>query len=105
MTSTTKFFPSLGALDRLSWQGTMWGFLALSIGIMIGILINKNDQSFLASLRFVASISAWFVFALLLLFRQLQILRSLWTSALPTFGFILALMSLIVEILRLDVVN
>ena len=92
-------------LDRLSWQGTLWGFLALSIGIMIGILINKNDQSLLASLRFGSSISAWFVFVFLLFFRQLQLLHSLWTSAWPIFGFILALISLIVEILRLNIIS
>lgn len=103
--STNIRFPSLGTLDRLSWQGTLWGFLALSIGIMIGILINKNDQSLLASLRFGSSISAWFVFAFLLLFRQLQLLHSLWTSAWPIFGFILALISLIVEILRLNIIS
>jgi len=94
-------FPSLGTLDRLSWQGTMWGFLALSVGIMIGILINKNDQSLLANLRFGFSISAWFVFAFLLLFRQMEMIRSLWTSVWPIFGFGLTLISLIIEMLRL----
>ena len=37
--SISSHFPSLGMLDRLSLQSTMWGFLALSIGIMIGILM------------------------------------------------------------------
>ena len=79
----------------------MWGFFALSVGIMIGILINKNDQSILANLRFGFSIGSWFVFAFLLLFRQMKIIRSHWTSLLPIFGFGLALVSLIVEMLRL----
>ena len=99
--SISSRFPSLGTLDRLSWEGTMWGFFALSVGIMIGILINKNDQSILANLRFVFSIGSWFVFAILLLFRQMKIIRSHWTSLWPIFGFSLALVSLIVEILRL----
>jgi len=101
LTSKSVRFPSLGTLDRLSWQGTMLGFLALSVGIMIGILINKNDQSFLANLRFGSSICAWLVFAMFLLFRQMEMIRSLWTSIWPIFGFSLALISLISEILRL----
>ena len=103
--SMTVRFPALGTLDRLSWQGTLCGFFALSIGIMIGILLNKNDQSLLADLRFISSISAWFVFALLLLFRKLQLLRSFWASVWPIFGFFLALVSLIVELLRLNVLK
>ncbi len=101
LTSMGFRFPSLGTLDRLSWQGVMGGFLTLSVGIMIGILINKNDQSLLATLRFGSSISSWFVFALLLLFRQMGTIRSLWISAWPIFGFGLALISLIIEIIRL----
>ena len=101
----TSRFPALSTLDRLSWQGTLCGFLALSIGIMIGILIKNNDQSLLANLRFLSSISAWFVFALLLLFKKLQILDSFWASIWPIFGFILALISLIVELLRLNVIK
>ena len=97
LTSKSVRFPSLGTLDRLSWQSTMWGFLALSVGIMIGILINKNDQSLLANFRFGSSISAWFVFAFFLLFRQMGIIRSFW----PIFGFVLALISLIIEMIRL----
>ncbi len=102
LSSTLSHFPALGTLDRLSWQGALWGFLALSIGIMLGILINKEDQSFLANLRFVASISAWSVFAMLLLLRQRQALRSRWTAIWPIVGFVLALMSLIAELLRLN---
>tara|TARA_Y100001970_G_C14201833_1_gene841555 strand:+ start:733 stop:1551 length:819 start_codon:yes stop_codon:yes gene_type:complete len=99
--SINSNFPSLGTLDRLSWEGSIWGFLALSVGIMIGILINKNDQSLLANLRFGFSISSWFVFAVLLLFRQMRIMRSLWIAVWPVFGFSLAIVSLIVEMLRL----
>ena len=99
VTSMMIRFPALGTLDRLSWQGTLWGFLALSIGIMLGILINKDDPSFLANLRFGASISAWCVFAMILLLRQLQALRSSWKAIWPIVGFIL---SLIVEIIRLN---
>ena len=95
-------FPALGTLNRLSSQGTIWGFLALSIGIMLGILINSNDHSLLANLRFGSSISAWFVFAALLLFRQLQAVQSRWITIWPIVGFVLALMSLIVELLRLN---
>ena len=102
VTSMMIRFPALGTLDRLSWQGTLWGFLALSIGIMLGILINKDDESLLANLRFVASISAWCVFAMILLLRQLQALRSRWKAIWPIVGFILAMMSLIVELLRLN---
>ena len=102
VTSMMIRFPALVTLDRLSWQGTLWGFLALSIGIMLGILINKDDQSLMANLRFGASISAWCVFAMLLLLRQLQVIRSSWKAIWPIVGFSLALMSLIVEILRLN---
>ena len=102
MTSIMIHFPALGTLDRLSWQGTIWGFLALSIGIMLGILINSNDHSLLANLRFGSSISAWCVFAALLLFRQLQAVQSRWITIWPIVGFVLALMSLIVELLRLN---
>lgn len=59
MSSLTLRFPALGTLDRLSWQGILWGFLALSIGLMLGILINSDDHSLLANLRFGSSVSAW----------------------------------------------
>ena len=96
-------FPALGTLDRLSWQGTLWGFFALSFGIMLGILINTDDHSILANLRFGSSISAWCVFATLLLFRQLQAVHSRWVTIWCVVGFVLALISLIVEMLRLDI--
>ena len=102
MSSLTRRFPALGTLDRLSWQGILWGFLALSIGLMLGILINSDDHSLLANLRFGSSISAWFVFAALLLFRQLQAAQSRWITIWSIIGFVLALMSLIVELLRLN---
>jgi len=103
MSSLKIRFPALGTLDRLSWQGTLWGFFALSIGIMLGILINSDDNSSLANLRFGSSISAWCVFAILLLFRQLQAVRSRWFTIWCVVGFVLALTSLIVEMFRLGI--
>ena len=102
LTSIMVRFPALGTLDRISWQGSLWGFLALSIGIMLGIIINKGDQSLLAEIRFISSISAWFVFAVLLLLRQMRALRSKWIAVWPIAGFTLALVSLFSELLRLN---
>ena len=100
VTSMMVSFPALGTLERLSWQGTLWGFLGLSIGLMLGLLIKNTDQSFLANLRFASSICAWIVFALLILLKQLQLLRTYRIAFLPIIGFIFVLMSLIVELLR-----
>ena len=102
LTSIMVRFPALGTLDRISWQGSLWGFLALSIGIMLGIIINKGDQSLLAEIRFISSISAWFVFAVLLLLRQMRALRSKWIALWPITGFALALVSLFSELLRIN---
>ncbi len=102
LTSIMVRFPALGTLDRISWQGSLWGFLALSIGIMLGIIINKGDQSLLAEIRFISSISAWFVFAILLLLRQMRALRSKWIALWPITGFTLALVSLFSELLRMN---
>ena len=102
LTSIMVRFPALGTLDRISWQGSLWGFLALSIGIMLGIIINKGDQSLLAEIRFISSISAWFVFAVLLLLRQMRALRSKWIALWPVAGFTLALVSLFSELLRMN---
>ena len=102
LTSIMVRFPALGTLDRISWQGSLWGFLALSIGIMLGIIINKGDQSLLAEIRFISSISAWFVFAVLLLLRQMRALRSKWIALWPIAGFALALVSLLSELLRMN---
>ncbi len=102
LTSIMVRFPALGTLDRISWQGSLWGFLALSIGIMLGIIINKGDQSILAEIRFISSISAWFVFAVLLLLRQMRALRSKWIALWPVAGFTLALVSLFSELLRMN---
>ena len=102
LTSIMVRFPALGTLDRISWQGSLWGFLALSIGIMLGIIINKGDQSLLAEIRFISSISAWFVFAVLLLLRQMRALRSKWIALWPIAGFALALVSLFSELLRMN---
>jgi len=103
MSSFMLRFPALGTLDHLSWQGILWGFLALSIGLMLGILINSDDHSLLANLRFGSSVSAWCVFGTLLLFRQLYAVRSRWITIWCVIGFVLALMSLIVEMLRLNI--
>ena len=103
MSSLTLRFPALGTLDRLSWQGILWGFLALSIGLMLGILINSDDHSLLANLRFGSSVSAWCVFATLLLFRQLHVVRSRWITIWCVVGFVMTLISLIVEMLRLNI--
>ncbi len=102
LTSIMVRFPALGTLDRISWQGSLWGFLALSIGIMLGIIINKGDQSLLAEIRFISSISAWLVFAVLLLLRQMRALRSKWIALWPVAGFTLALVSLFSELLRMN---
>ncbi|MBC8258981.1 MAG: cytochrome c biogenesis protein CcsA [SAR324 cluster bacterium] len=102
VTSLMIRFPALGTLDRISWEGTLWGFLALSIGIMLGILINTEDNSLLANLRFATSISAWCVFAMLLLLRQLQKVRTRWNTVAPIIGFFLAMLSLIVELVRIN---
>ena len=102
LTSIMVRFPALGTLDRISWQGSLWGFLALSIGIMLGIIINKGDQSLLAGIRFISSISAWLVFAVLLLLRQMRALRSKWIALWPIAGFTLALVSLFSELLRMN---
>ena len=102
LTSVMVRFPALGTLDRISWQGSLWGFLALSIGIMLGIIINKGDRTLLADIRFISSISAWFVFAVLLLLRQMRALRSKWIAIWPIAGFTLALVSLFSEILRMS---
>ena len=102
LTSIMVRFPALGTLDRISWQGSLWGFLALSIGIMLGIIINKGDRTLLADIRFVSSIGAWFVFAVLLLLRQMRALRSNWIAIWPIAGFTLALVSLFSELLRMN---
>ena len=102
LTSIMVRFPALGTLDRISWQGSLWGFLALSIGIMLGIIINKGDRTLLADIRFVTSIGAWFVFAVLLLLRQMRALHSNWIAIWPIAGFTLALVSLFSELLRMN---
>ena len=102
LTSIMVRFPALGTLDRISWQGSLWGFIALSIGIMLGIIINKGDRTLLADIRFVSSIGAWFIFAVLLLLRQMRALRSNWIAIWPIAGFTLALVSLFSELLRMN---
>ncbi len=102
LTSIMVRFPALGTLDRISWQGSLWGFLALSIGIMLGIIINKGDQTLLADIRFISSISSWFVFAILLLLRQMRALHSKWIAIWPIAGFTLALVSLLSELMRMS---
>lgn len=102
LTSMMIRFPALGTLDRISWQGSLWGFLALSIGIMLGIIINKGDRTLLADIRFISSISAWCVFGILLLLRKMKALRSLWIAIWPIAGFVLALVSLVTELLRIN---
>ncbi|MBS1256523.1 MAG: hypothetical protein MAG581_02346 [Deltaproteobacteria bacterium] len=101
LTSIMIRFPALGTLDRISWQGSLWGFLALSIGILLGIIINKGDTTLLADIRFISSISAWSIFGILLLLRQMKALKSLWIAIWPIAGFVLALVSLVTELLRI----
>ena len=102
LTSMMVRFPALGTLDRISWQGSLWGFIALSIGIMLGIIINKGDRTLLADIRFISSSSDWFVFAVLLLLRQMKALRSKWIAIWPIAGYTLALVSLFSELLRMN---
>ena len=69
---------------------------------MLGIIINKGDRTLLADIRLISSISAWFVFAVLLLLRQMRALRSKWIAIWPIAGFTLALVSLFSELLRMN---
>lgn len=87
--------PSLGFLDRLNQQLVLWGFVALSVTLVTGVFFSSYSTGLFWRWepKEIATLVAWFVFALLLNARFFAGWRGRRVAVLTMAGFCVLLVS------------
>ena len=98
----SKGIPPLGSLDKLNMRATQWGFVFLTIGIILGIALNEEPRNGFEKLRLALSMSIWSVYAFLILIREMKLSPNRWYMLLPIIGFITFLSAIILEWFKLS---
>ncbi len=91
-------FPALGTLDRTNVRATQWGFVALTVGLILGMMMAEGPRSGLSAVRLGLSMGIWCLYAILLLLRELRPVYSRWFVMWPIVGFVMIMMALAIEI-------
>ena len=94
--------PALGTLEKTSYVAIKWGFLLLSIGVVLGVMLSKCILIGETSWRLILSVGVWFVYAMFLLDYHLQRIRSRLSQYWPIIGFALILAAVFVEAYHLS---
>ena len=94
--------PALGTLEKTSYVAIKWGFLLLSIGVVLGVMLSKSILIGETSWRLILSGGVWFVYAMFLLDYHLQRIRSRLSQYWPIIGFALILAAVFVEAYHLS---
>jgi ABC-type uncharacterized transport system permease subunit len=94
--------PALGTLEKTSYIAIKWGFLLLSIGVVLGVMLSKSILIGETSWRLLLSVGVWFVYAMFLLDYHLQSIRSRWGPYWPIIGFVLVLAAVFMEAYHLS---
>jgi ABC-type uncharacterized transport system permease subunit len=94
--------PALGTLEKTSYVAIKWGFLLLSIGVVLGVMLSKSILIGETSWRLLLSVGVWFVYAMFLLDYHLQRIRSRLSQYWPIIGFALILAAVFVEAYHLS---
>ncbi len=99
MLLTDGKLPSLGFLDWLNYKVVSFGFLFLTLGLLVGVsmkLILSGGYSGV-SVRLIVPLLTWAVYAVILLDRSIRGLRGKITAIWAIIGFITAVGSFIYE--------
>jgi len=97
-----KRIPALGTLDRISTHAIRLGFLMLTLGLVLGAMLADGFSEGNVSERLGLSVAIWFVYAVLLIHRQLQPPPGRWTAVWPILGFLFFLTALVMETYHLS---
>ena len=90
-------FPALGTLDRINVRATQWGFVGLTLGLILGMMLTEGSRTGWSALRLGLSMGVWCIYAVLLLFRELNPAPKRWYLLWPIVGFCLLLAAMVVE--------
>ncbi|MGK5095242.1 cytochrome c biogenesis protein CcsA [Deltaproteobacteria bacterium TL4] len=96
-------FPSLGTLNQISYRATLWGFMFLTMGLSLGILMRDNLQGFATiGIRRGISLLVWLTYAMFLIEHQIQGYQGKRIAFWPIIGFFIVMMGVGVEIYHLN---
>ena len=95
--------PSLHTLNRISYRSTVIGFIFLTIGLTLGILLNAGGQEMpQMNLRLGISLLVWLTYALFLAEQQIQGYQGKRVAIWPVIGFCILVIAVAVEVYHLN---
>ena len=94
-------FPSLGTLKQISYRSSMWGFLFLTGGLILGVILNEGPQQ-RNLVRLGVSIVVWLTYAMFLIERRIQGYEGKRIVFWPIIGFCIVLIAIMLEVYHLS---
>lgn len=93
--------PSLGWLDRFNYRSVAFGFLFMTVGILLGMSASSHTPPFETAkiIRFMLPIITWLVYGAFLLDRSIKGIRGKITAIWSILGFSMAIITLIHEVI------
>lgn len=90
-------FPSLSTLDQISYRSVILGFLFLTVGLILGVVLSDGLQSLRSIVRIGITLLIWLLYAFFLVERYFKGSARRYSAIWSVAGFFLVLMSLFVE--------
>ena len=90
-------FPALGTLDRINIRTLQWGFVGLTLGLILGMMLAEGPRSNWSAIRLGLSMGVWCIYAVLILLRELKPAPNRWYLIWPIIGFCFFLAALVTE--------
>ena len=103
ITVLTKRFPSLATLDQISYRSIIFGFLFLTIGLILGVSLRRvsADPNHVIGLRLLFALVVWMMYAIFLIERFSNGSHGRFTAMCSIMGFCLMFISMIIETITL----
>ncbi len=98
-------FPALGTLDIISYRSIIIGFVFLTVGLVLGVLLTESLQSTRNVMRLGVTILIWLLYGVFLMERWFQGYQRRIAAIWSVVGFFLVLASLIIELVHLNAVE
>ena len=90
-------FPALSTLDRINLRATQWGFVGLTLGLILGMMLAEGQRTGWSVVRLGLSMAVWCIYAILLLLRELIPTPNRWYAFWLIVCFCLFLMAIVIE--------
>ena len=90
-------FPALATLDRINVRATQWGFVGLTFGMILGMMLSEGQRTGWSALRLGLSMGVWCTYAVLILLREISPAPNRLYVLWPILGFCMMLMALGME--------